>query len=624
MLSATSPSSRSRRSMLAFPTGRLDRAGPPARPADGLVRLVGPPLVAALQQAPAAGLLRRLPARARSSSRLARRSRDVVELVGDGLHRRPASWPSCVVLVRRWRAATAPGAAGPPARLRSPAAATLVAAPARERPRRGHRTARRRRRRPAVPRPLRCRAVRVPVRDPAQPARPRLGRRADGRARARPAAARRRSPTRSATRRSGSRSGSRTSSAGSTRDGRALDLSLVPGAGDHASSSATAAGSARSCTTSRWRPSPSSSRASSAAVAFALDNERLQAELRRAERAACARSSTRRRACSSPSTPTARIRTPQPGDRRGERLRRRRGGPRARYFWDVFIDPGERDGDGRALPRRRARPPARPSTRTRSRTRAASSSSIIWRGAPVHGETGEVESIVAAGLDVTEHRRAGGGDPRLARPHRRGRRRGAPPARAEPPRRRAAAPRLALARAAARAGEARDATRRPRREILDGRERGARAGARGAARARPRDPPGGAHRPRPRRRARGARGADAARRSSSSRVGRRLPGADRGGRVLRRLRGGRRTSSSTRARRRSTVAARGGERHVPRSRSPTTASAAPTRPPARACAASPTGVAALDGRLARREPAGRRNARRRRASPCPRPRVAAE
>ena len=32
--------------------------------------------------------------------------------------------------------------------------------------------------------------------------------------------------------------------------------------------------------------------------------------------------------------------------------------------------------------------------------------SIIWRGAPVKGDAGEVEGIVAAGLDVTEHRRA--------------------------------------------------------------------------------------------------------------------------------------------------------------------------------------------------------------------------
>ena len=31
--------------------------------------------------------------------------------------------------------------------------------------------------------------------------------------------------------------------------------------------------------------------------------------------------------------------------------------------------------------------------------------SIIWRGAPIHDEAGAVESIVAAGLDVTEHRR---------------------------------------------------------------------------------------------------------------------------------------------------------------------------------------------------------------------------
>ncbi len=75
------------------------------------------------------------------------------------------------------------------------------------------------------------------------------------------------------------------------------------------------------------------------------------------------------------------------------------------YFWDIFIDPDERDA---MQARFRAAAPAHgPSEYENTFTNARGERlSIIWRGAPLKGESGEVEGIVAAGLDVTEHRRA--------------------------------------------------------------------------------------------------------------------------------------------------------------------------------------------------------------------------
>ena len=84
----------------------------------------------------------------------------------------------------------------------------------------------------------------------------------------------------------------------------------------------------------------------------------------------------------------------------------------------------------------------------------------------------------------------------VARADRRGRRCRAAAARAQPARRRAAAARLARAQPAAR----RARLRARRRDVAVGvraRRRGAIPGARGAARAGARDPPGGAQRPRP-------------------------------------------------------------------------------------------------------------------------------
>ena len=202
---------------------------------------------------------------------------------------------------------------------------------------------------------------------------------------------------------------------------------------------------------------------------------------------------------------------------------RRRGEVEGRYFWDVFIDPAEREGDDRALPRRRARA-CRPAEYENTFTNARGETPCRSSGAarPIHDETGAVESIVAAGLDVTEHRRQEE-EIRASR--------GRIVAAGDEERRRlernlhdGAQQRLVSLSLALRLAQAKlDADPAavagdPRR-----RERRARAGARGAARARARHPSGRAHRPRPRRGARGARGAHAARRSSSSAVGRRLP-----------------------------------------------------------------------------------------------------
>jgi PAS domain S-box-containing protein len=74
---------------------------------------------------------------------------------------------------------------------------------------------------------------------------------------------------------------------------------------------------------------------------------------------------------------------------------------RGRYFWDVFIDPGER---AEVVERFRALAPDYAAgeyentfTNELGQTRV-----VYWRSAPVHDEDGEVVSIVAGGLDITD------------------------------------------------------------------------------------------------------------------------------------------------------------------------------------------------------------------------------
>lgn len=77
---------------------------------------------------------------------------------------------------------------------------------------------------------------------------------------------------------------------------------------------------------------------------------------------------------------------------------------RGQFFWDVFIEPSERDAMRARF--EAAAPDHPPSEYENTFTNARGQRvSVIWRGAPVRGDTGEVESIIAAGLDVTSHRR---------------------------------------------------------------------------------------------------------------------------------------------------------------------------------------------------------------------------
>ena len=176
---------------------------------------------------------------------------------------------------------------------------------------------------------------------------------------------------------------------------------------------------------------------------------------------------------------------------------------------------------------------------------------------------------------------------RLACTHRGRRRRRAPPPRAQPARRRAAAPRLARAPAAADPERARAASRRRARTARRGAGR-ALARARRAARAGARHPPRDPHRPRPRPGARGDHRARARCRSSSpSCPTTRLPEPVEAAvyyvvaETITNMAKHAQAESATRQR------APRRERR-PTSSSPTTASAAPTPPAARACAASPT------------------------------------
>jgi PAS domain S-box-containing protein len=79
---------------------------------------------------------------------------------------------------------------------------------------------------------------------------------------------------------------------------------------------------------------------------------------------------------------------------------------RGRFFWDVFIDPAERE----AMIARfhEAAPDFAPSEYENVFTNARGEQRVIaWKSAPVSDETGVVRSIVAGGLDITDrHRQA--------------------------------------------------------------------------------------------------------------------------------------------------------------------------------------------------------------------------
>jgi PAS domain S-box-containing protein len=139
-----------------------------------------------------------------------------------------------------------------------------------------------------------------------------------------------------------------------------------------------------------------------AGAAFALDNERLKAELRARNEFLTTMVDTAPSLLLTVDTHGV-IRTLNPAtlaasghDDPGEVL--------GRHFWDVFIAPDERTA---MVARFRAAAPEHPPAEYENVFTNARGErlSIIWRGAPVRGETGQVETIVAAGLDVTERRR---------------------------------------------------------------------------------------------------------------------------------------------------------------------------------------------------------------------------
>jgi PAS domain S-box-containing protein len=140
-----------------------------------------------------------------------------------------------------------------------------------------------------------------------------------------------------------------------------------------------------------------------AAAAFALDNERLQAELR-AQNALLATIVHTAPSLLLTVDQEGRIRTLNPATLSASG-RTSEEEVLGQFFWDVFIDPQERD----AMKKRfhDAAPEHGPSEYENTfRNGRGERLSIIWRGAPVKGESGETEGIVAAGVDVTERRRA--------------------------------------------------------------------------------------------------------------------------------------------------------------------------------------------------------------------------
>jgi PAS domain S-box-containing protein len=74
---------------------------------------------------------------------------------------------------------------------------------------------------------------------------------------------------------------------------------------------------------------------------------------------------------------------------------------RGRYFWDVFISPGERDD---VIARFRALAPEFGAAEYENTftNELGEKRVIYWRSAPVHDEAGNVVSIIAGGLDITE------------------------------------------------------------------------------------------------------------------------------------------------------------------------------------------------------------------------------
>jgi PAS domain S-box-containing protein len=138
-----------------------------------------------------------------------------------------------------------------------------------------------------------------------------------------------------------------------------------------------------------------------ATVALALDNERLEAELRSQYAFLMTIVDTAPSLLLSVDT-TGRIRNCNPATVAASGFADEKD-VRDRYFWDVFIDPTERE----AMIWRfnEAAPEFPPSEYENIFTNARGEWRVIaWRSAPVHDQTGNVVRIVAGGLDVTERK----------------------------------------------------------------------------------------------------------------------------------------------------------------------------------------------------------------------------
>ena len=138
-----------------------------------------------------------------------------------------------------------------------------------------------------------------------------------------------------------------------------------------------------------------------AAAGIALHNERLQAELRAEIRLAGALADTTPGLLSNVDTEGRMLKLNRAtlkasGYASEEEVR-------GKHFWDVFIDPEERD---EMVARFRAAAPDFPPTEYENEfTNARGERRVIyWRSAPVLDEQGRVVSIVAGGLDITERK----------------------------------------------------------------------------------------------------------------------------------------------------------------------------------------------------------------------------
>jgi PAS domain S-box-containing protein len=139
-----------------------------------------------------------------------------------------------------------------------------------------------------------------------------------------------------------------------------------------------------------------------AAAGLALSNERLQAELRAEIRLAGALAETAPSLLSNVDTDGRMLKVnaatlEASGYASEDELR-------GKFFWDVFIDPEEREEMiARFIA---AGPDYAPSEYENTFTNARGERLVIyWRSAPVLDEAGRVVSIVAGGLDVTERKR---------------------------------------------------------------------------------------------------------------------------------------------------------------------------------------------------------------------------